>query len=281
MSEFKFACPVCGQHVLCDSSQGGTVMQCPTCFQKIVAPHASTNAKFILTGQKYVERKAASPAGAGVGIRPQPRKINPVVWGAVIAAVLVAGALFYFATMGGWQSRDIGEVGVAGSFQPAAGTFVVSGGGADIWNQADAFRYAYQTLTGDVTLTVRVVSIQNTDPWAKAGLMIRESLNADAANVMALVSSSSGALLQQRDHPANTATVVQMVPNLSAPRWLRLTRRGNFFTAYSSADGKTWATIGTTTVPMNNPVLAGLAVTSHKSGTLCQAKFEGVSLETP
>ncbi len=40
MSEFKYACPVCGQHIKCDSSQSGTQMECPTCFQKIVVPQA-------------------------------------------------------------------------------------------------------------------------------------------------------------------------------------------------------------------------------------------------
>jgi DNA-directed RNA polymerase subunit RPC12/RpoP len=53
MSEFKYACPVCGQHIKCDSSQSGTQMQCPTCFQKIVVPQApSEEQKFILTGSK-------------------------------------------------------------------------------------------------------------------------------------------------------------------------------------------------------------------------------------
>ena len=58
MSEFKFACPVCGQHMQCDSSQGGTVMECPTCFQKITAPQApsSDEQKFILTGTKLGQR---------------------------------------------------------------------------------------------------------------------------------------------------------------------------------------------------------------------------------
>jgi len=40
MSEFKFACPVCGQHMMCDVSHGGQVMECPTCFQKIARPRA-------------------------------------------------------------------------------------------------------------------------------------------------------------------------------------------------------------------------------------------------
>src|SRR5277367_4133407 len=54
MSEFKYACPVCGQHIKCDSSQVGTVMECPTCFQKITVPQspASDDQKLIITGTK-------------------------------------------------------------------------------------------------------------------------------------------------------------------------------------------------------------------------------------
>ena len=281
MSEFKFACPVCGQHMACDTSQGGTVMECPTCFQQIVAPQASGNAKFILTGQKFVERKAADPAGSGTGNQPARRKKNPLVIAVVLAAVLVAGFFAYYEFGGAWLNSDIGAVGVAGTFHDTAGTLVINGGGADIWGQADAFRFAHQTLNGDGTLTARIEAVQNTDPWAKAGLMIRQSLSPDSVHVLASVSATSGILLQQRDHPANAAAVVQMVPGQGAPCWLRLTRRGNIFTAASSADGKTWTTFGTTTIAMNNPVLAGLAVCSHVSGTLCRAKFDSVSLETP
>jgi len=61
MSEFKFTCPVCGQHMMCDSSQAKTVMECPTCFQKITAPQApAPDAKFILTGTKVSERPVSS-----------------------------------------------------------------------------------------------------------------------------------------------------------------------------------------------------------------------------
>jgi len=70
MSEFKYACPVCGQHIKCDSSQAGTVMDCPTCFQKITVPQApeGEDQKFILTGSKVVDkmpaRAADTPAAA-------------------------------------------------------------------------------------------------------------------------------------------------------------------------------------------------------------------------
>jgi DNA-directed RNA polymerase subunit RPC12/RpoP len=58
MSEFKYACPVCGQHMMCDSSQSGSTMECPTCFQKIIAPQApdTNDPKFIITGTKVGER---------------------------------------------------------------------------------------------------------------------------------------------------------------------------------------------------------------------------------
>jgi DNA-directed RNA polymerase subunit RPC12/RpoP len=54
MSEFKYACPVCGQHIKCDSSQSGSTMECPTCFQKITVPQApaTNDPKFIITGTK-------------------------------------------------------------------------------------------------------------------------------------------------------------------------------------------------------------------------------------
>jgi len=95
MSEFKYACPVCGQHMMCDSSQSGSVMECPTCFQKIVAPQAPTtdDPKFILTGVKFTEKKipdtlvkAAAAAGAA------PEKPFPLTVVIVLALVLGAGA---------------------------------------------------------------------------------------------------------------------------------------------------------------------------------------------
>ena len=103
MSEFKFACPVCGQHMKCDSSQSGTVMECPTCFQKITAPQApeSDDPKFIISGTKTGERPIPS-AMAAAGLLPpvpEPQKKSPV---AVIALVvlLCAAAVALFAFWG-------------------------------------------------------------------------------------------------------------------------------------------------------------------------------------
>src|SRR6185369_17549209 len=84
----------------------------------------------------------------------------------------------------GWASKDIGAVGSAGSFNYSAGQYNAAGSGSDIWDTADAFRYIYRTLNGDGEIAARVLSLDDTDAWAKAGVMIRESLAADSKFAM-------------------------------------------------------------------------------------------------
>src|ERR1017187_1091925 len=83
MAEFKYACPVCGQHIKCDSSQSGSVMECPTCFQKITVPQApaTDETKFIIAGTKAGERPVPK--------RPEPGPTAPVEGFPVAAMVLI------------------------------------------------------------------------------------------------------------------------------------------------------------------------------------------------
>ena len=93
MSEFKYACPVCGQHMMCDASQGGAVMECPTCFQKIVAPQApAPDSKFILTGSKFTEKKISQTLLDATRPSAAPEKSFPLAIVIVLALVAAAGA---------------------------------------------------------------------------------------------------------------------------------------------------------------------------------------------
>ena len=291
MSEFKYACPVCGQHMKCDSTQSGSVSECPTCFQKIVVPQApaSDDSKFILTGAKFTEKKISSTlANAAAPAQTAPEKPFPLLVVIVLAVVLAAGAGIYFfggkvihhGPAKGWQSRDIGNVRAPGSVSHARGVFTVSGDGADIWDQADAFHYVFQTLNGDGTLTARVLKIKNTNPWAKAGVMIRESPEANSKFAATLVTPASGLAFQQRDRAAGPASEAPHAANLTAPYWVRLVRQENTFTAYSSEDGTAWIKLGSTTIDMGSQSYAGLAVCSHTDGTLTEAQFDNVTLQT-
>jgi DNA-directed RNA polymerase subunit RPC12/RpoP len=98
MSEFKYACPVCGQHMKCDSSQSGTVMECPTCFQKITAPQApATDApKFIITGTKVGERPIpTAPVASGTAIPPE-KDFPATTFVLIVLLCAVIGAAFLF-----------------------------------------------------------------------------------------------------------------------------------------------------------------------------------------
>ncbi len=287
MSEFKFACPVCGQHMMCDVSHGGSVMECPTCFQKIAAPQApGPDSKFILTGTKVSEKKinvrgvVAPPAAVQEKTFPLAVVIVLVLVIGVGAGVFFfGGKLFHPGLAKGWQTQDIGSVLAAGSVSQAKGVFTVTGDGADIWDQADSFRYVFQPLTGDGTLTARVLNIKNTHVWAKAGVMIRESLNPDSAYALAFVSPSSGIAFQQRDHTAAPASGIWNIYGQTAPYWVRLVRQGDTFSAFASADGTEWAQMGTTKISMGGQVYAGLVVCSHNAAALCQAQFDRVTVE--
>ena len=175
-----------------------------------------------------------------------------------------------------WLTQDIGAVGVTGSATYSNGVFSVTGGGADIQGNGDAFRFVYVTATGNCTITARVPSVQNTDPWSKAGVMIRESLNTNSANAFIAVTPGNGVTWQYRSS-AGGGTTYNNTTGLGAPDWVRLVRNGNTFTGYCSADGATWTQQGTAAFTIASTVYVGLALTSHNSLSLCAATFDNAS----
>ena len=175
-----------------------------------------------------------------------------------------------------WMSQDVGAVGVPGNATYSNGVFSVTGSGADIWGTADSMQFDYVPVNGNCTITARVASIQNVDPWSKAGVMIRESLNANAANAFIAVTSSNGVTWQTRSTTGG-ATVNSTTGALTAPYWVKLVRSGNTFTGYRSPDGATWTPQGTNTFNMASTAYIGLALTSHTNSRLCTATFDTVT----
>jgi DNA-directed RNA polymerase subunit RPC12/RpoP len=97
MSEFKYACPVCGQHIKCDSSQAGTQMECPTCFQKIIVPQAPTDEqKFILTGTKVSGERPLPKGLDAVSTYSPAKKISGAVVVLIIFACIAAAVAFVY-----------------------------------------------------------------------------------------------------------------------------------------------------------------------------------------
>jgi len=181
----------------------------------------------------------------------------------------------------GWSDSDIGTPGLAGSASFSVGVFTVNGGGSDIWSTSDSFNYASESVSGDVTITARVASQQNTNAWAKSGVMIRESTAANSSFVHVFITPGHGVNMQYR--ASTGAGAVQLAQNAGpvAPYWVRLVRSGSTFTGFSSADGVTWTQVGTISVTMAANALEGLSVTAHDNTALNTSTFDNVTVSTP
>jgi hypothetical protein len=164
---------------------------------------------------------------------------------------------------------------------------VMNGIGADIWNAADEGRFVYKTLNGNGTIVAKVDSIDNTDVWAKAGVMIRQSLDADSAWAYGLISAASGAHYQARLTAATAAvsdtslTLPAEQTAVRAPAWVKLERIGNQFNMYYATDeaGTNWVANpwNPQTIAMTGPVYIGLAVTSHDAAEVTQTELSGIA----
>ncbi len=165
----------------------------------------------------------------------------------------------------------------AGLLDKGNNAFLMSAAGTDIWGTGDQFRFAYKQLSGNGSITMRVDSIGNTNVWAKAGPMIRESLETGAKNAYFAVTPGSGVSFQWRS-AASGASANSQTTGVVAPYWVRITRTGNNFKAERSADGKTWTQQGTdAAILMTNNAYIGIAVTSHDPAQTTLAELSNVS----
>ncbi|MBN2473869.1 MAG: lamin tail domain-containing protein [Pirellulales bacterium] len=182
----------------------------------------------------------------------------------------------------GWNTGNPGD-DIGGptpgsdSYNPATGVTTIQGNGSDIWGNSDSFRFVHQTHSGDTEVIAKVISVQNTDSWAKAGVMIRDSMAPDSAHAMAVVTPGNGVSFQRRTVTSGGSSHTPG-PSVQAPYWVRLVRQGNTVTAYSSPDGSSWSQIGSDTISFSGDVEIGIMVTSHSGGVLCTAEFENVSV---
>jgi hypothetical protein len=175
---------------------------------------------------------------------------------------------------------DIGSPSPAGSanYNSSTGTYTVAGGGADIWNASDQFNFLSKSYSGDGAIVARVTSVTNTSSWAKAGVMFRDSLAANAMYVDVIVTPGQGVSFQYRSATGGNCVHTD-VTGITAPEYVRLVRSGNTFTGYYSSDGSNWTQIGSTvTIAMSSTAQLGLAVTAHNNGSLCTASFTNLSI---
>jgi len=233
--------------------------------------------------------------GSTVGYLEEPFAEKTIVHGGAQSMPLGYGnstAPFYSETefdLGGanWNTNGADMLrlfvsGLAPGFEENAdGTILMNGIGTDIWNTGDQFRFAYKSLSGNGSMVARVDSFDATpDVWVKVGVMIRQGTTAGSQHsFMPLTGSGgNGASWQGRTAEGQASVNQDATSVVAPPYWVRIDRSGNTFTGYISPDGQSWQQIGDPrTVAMTDPVLIGLAVTSHNANRATSAQISNVS----
>jgi hypothetical protein len=190
----------------------------------------------------------------------------------------------------GFSNLDIGSPQIGGSVSQVETGWDMIAGGADIWEKSDQFHFLYKAISGDFNVAIRVESFTPAHLYSKAGLMIRETLNADSAHLMFLVfaedaprNNNLGAYEMQfrlvaggecqAIYPARRPPAPPEFPAGYPNSWLRVERRGDRFSAFASTDGKNWNLYAAHTLSLARMVHVGPALTSHSPQAAAKAGF--------
>ncbi len=155
------------------------------------------------------------------------------------------------------------------------GIFTIEADGSDIWGVRDQFAFVSREVEKDQYISVRVLSQTNSDPWAKTGVMMRESVAPNSKFVMLCVTPGNGISLQWREIPGGICEKKDF-GSTALPIFLKLSKNGPIFTAYKSNDGNEWEPLGDVTLrgTFNAGYLIGMEAVSHSSHMLNLSKFD-------
>jgi PKD repeat protein len=179
-----------------------------------------------------------------------------------------------------WLDIDVGTTGAAGSASYNGGAYTISGAGVGFLKDgiADNFNFAYQTLTNDGSITVRLNTLQNTGANARVGVVIRETLAPNSRSAFMGVTGASGFLWVSRANAGAKATVTTSGTGAAPNIWLRLVRlTDGTIEGYKSTNGTTWTKVKTLKVTTPQ-VYIGLAVSSGTSGVRNTSVFNSVTV---
>lgn len=178
-----------------------------------------------------------------------------------------------------YQSADIGNPVPTGTttIVTAGKDYDITAGGTDIWGNADQFRFVYRQLTGDFDYSARITDISQADIGSMAGLMARETLNANSRHVY-MRARTGGMRFNYRETTGGVSTGQGNV-NFSFPNaYVRLQRIGNVFTGFASTDGTNWTQVYQLTMNLASTLYFGMAVSARTTtGLATTAKIRDLT----
>lgn len=201
-----------------------------------------------------------------------------------LAAAILFGGLLFWQTGSGAIGSSSGQSDVGGdllpgscSYDPSKQEYIVTGGGANMWANADAFHFVWREVSGDVRLSssVRILGAGG-DPHRKAGWMIRETLDADSPYVDVVVHGDGLTSLQYRETKGGETKEVKAT--VTGPERLVLERKGDRFTFWVGREAEELKEAGSINLKLATAVYAGLAVCAHDKTRREKAVFGDVEI---
>ena len=179
-------------------------------------------------------------------------------------------------TIPNWNATDLNNARKGGLHNLGNGKFALFGAGSDVWGKSDQARFLQQSVQGDFQLTIHLLEQPKGEQYAKAGLMARESLDANSAMTLLSVFPDGGVQLAVRESTDAEASGKAELTGES-PLWFRLIRQGSTLTGSISKDGSSWQVVGTSTVKAKSLFVGPIAL-SHDDSTLTRVVYEDLQL---
>ena len=187
---------------------------------------------------------------------------------------------------------DVGSVVPAGTitYSSAANTYTLTAAGANIWSTEDGFHFVWKKLSGDLSRDLSLTAdidfpskVGNHSPNRKAVLMVRQTLDKDAAYADVAVHGAGVTALQYRR--AKGANTQDIELKIDLPKRVRLEKRGDVFTMFVSNHGEPLHQAGASIkMHFDEPFYAGIGLSAHNPAATERAAFSTVELkqlETP
>jgi hypothetical protein len=177
--------------------------------------------------------------------------------------------------------QDVGTVLHPGSavYDAATRSYTISGSGENMWFGIDDFHFAWKKVSGDVALQADIAFVgSGGNPHRKAVLMMRQTLDGPSPSVDIAVHGVGLTSLQFRD--AVGVNTREVESNISAPKTVRLEKRGDYFYAFvTGKDGKLHPAGASTKLALTGDFYVGIGVCSHDKDVVEKAVFSNVALD--
>lgn len=180
-----------------------------------------------------------------------------------------------------WTSTAVGDALPGGQYLDSEGRLHLFGGGRDVYGTQDQLQFLCQPIGETTVLSARLIRLFDSHPFAKAGLMIRENSEPDAAMAFLHLFPDGLLVFAHRDRAGREMQEHKMIVT-GYPTHLRLEKTGDLITAAWSSNGQDWhQTTRTRIKGLKGRGLAGPAVLAHDDNlALTEAVFDEISFHT-